>query len=341
MQVSSRMPSSGLTLPVVRRAHLKPYADFLHKIGAPVDRYLQRAKLPIRHEPAAEYVSNRGYFEFVGIAAREQGIPDFGFRACMRFGRTRLSPEVVRRIERSPTLYSALKGFCADIHQDASHVRMGLIDEPDRALFWHRSTPEAGPVGWEISEQLVACLVIDIVRHFAGPRWYPAAIGCRATVVPKECREHLPKTKLVGGGHGLSIPVPRSLLHLPPWLQPAVRVDTPGQLHYPRDFPTALREVLKGYLSGGSADLSLAADIVGTSPRTLQRRLKEAGTSFSRVLERARYETAASLLADPRVRTTDVARASGYSDPSNFARAFRRTAGSTPSEYRDSIAGAK
>jgi hypothetical protein len=101
----------GLKLPVVRRVHLQPYENFLRGIGAPVERYLERAKLPIRPEPAAEYMSNRGYFEFVGISAHEQGIPDLGYRACMPVGRARLSEELLRLIERSPTLYRALKEF--------------------------------------------------------------------------------------------------------------------------------------------------------------------------------------------------------------------------------------
>jgi AraC-like DNA-binding protein len=297
--INSRLPCSQLRLPVVCRALLEPYVDFLDEIGAPTDRYLKRAKLPIRHQPAAEYVSNRGYFEFVGIAAREEGILDLGYRSCMHIGRTRLSPELVKRMDRSPTLYRALKGFCRDVHKDASHIQMGLVEAPDRILFWQRSAREAGHLGWDISEQAIVSIVIDIVRHFAGPNWNPAAIQSRAPVVPNECREHLPNTRLHSGGQALTIPVPRSLLHLPPCSQRAISRRIPSPLTYPDDLPTALREVLKGHLRGGSACLELAADVVGTSPRTLQRRLRECGTSFVRVMEQARYQVAVSLLANP------------------------------------------
>jgi AraC-like DNA-binding protein len=339
--ISSRRPRSQLRLPIVRRAHLKPYVDFLSKIGAPTDRYLQRAKLPIQHQPAAEYMSNRGYFEFVGIAAREEGIPDLGYQSCMHVGRTRLSPELVRRMDRSPTLYGALKGFCRDIHKDASHIQVGLVEEPDRVLFWQRSATEAGPVGWDISEQLVTSMVIDIVRHFAGRHWFPKTIRVRSPFVPNECREHLPTTPLLGGGQALIVPIPRSVLHLPPRCGRAMSGAAPGALTYPDDLPSALREVLKGYVRDGSACLELAADLVDTSPRTLQRRLSEIGTSFASVLAQARYQVAAHLLADPKRQIIDVAYAAGYSDPSNFSRAFRRIAGLSPTEYRDSLVGVK
>jgi AraC-like DNA-binding protein len=50
---------------------------------------------------------------------------------------------------------------------------------------------------------------------------------------------------------------------------------------------------------------------------------------------------AAHLLADPKRQIIDVAYAAGYSDPSNFSRAFRRIAGLSPTEYRDSLVGVK
>lgn len=335
------LPRSRLTLPIVRRAHLAPYTAFLRKIGAPVDRYLDRARLPLRDEPYAEYMSNRAYFEFVGIAAREQGVPDLGYRACMKVGRKRLSSELVARMEQSPTLYGALKGFCQGVGKDATHIRMGLIEEPDRVLYWQHSAPAAGPVGWDISEQLVTSIIVDIVRLFAGPHWCPRWIRSRAPIVPTECMEHLPRTRMYGGAGRLLIPVPRTLLHLPPLAVRAGSRSTPQRASQPDALPSALREVLKGYLRDGQASLELAAEIVGTSPRSLQRHLNDSGTSFSRVLDQARYEVAARLLTEPGNQAIDVAYATGYSDPSNFSRAFRRMAGVSPSRYRSYVAGAK
>lgn len=336
--------SSQLRLPLVRRAHLKPYEDFLRTIGAPVFRYLQRTNVPRWDEPGAEYMTNRGYFEFVGLAATEQGIPDLGYRACKTTGRRRLSGELVAQIERSPTLYGALKGFISGVRKDATHIRMGLVEEPDRVVFWQRSADEAGPIGWDISEQMVTLIVLDLVRLFAGPQWYPRTIRSRVPFVPTECKEHVGRTRLYGGGLALCIPIRRSLLHLPPLVRrgrvgpsadPALKPTFPGEL------PAALCEAMKGHLRGGRACLDLAADMVSTSPRTLQRHLNERGTSFSRVLRQARFEVAAKLLADDRVRAIDVAYAAGYSDPSNFSRAFRSMAGMSPTEYRKSLAGAK
>ena len=144
-----------------------------------------------------------------------------------------------------------------------------------------------------------------------------------------------------GGADRLLIPVPRKLLHLPPLLVRGGSRSKPERASHPDDLPTALREVLKGHLRDGQASLELAAEIVGTSARTLQRQLKDSGTSFSRVLDQARYEVAARMLAEPRNQAIDVAYATGYSDPSNFSRAFRRIAGVSPSRFGSYVAGAK
>ena len=74
---------------------------------------------------------------------------------------------------------------------------------------------------------------------------------------------------------------------------------------------------------------------MGLSKRTLQRRLRERGLTYSSLLDQTRYGIAARLIKDPSVRLHEVARSCGYNDPSHFSRAFRRLAGVSPSEYRE------
>ena len=50
-----------------------------------------------------------------------------------------------------------------------------------------------------------------------------------------------------------------------------------------------------------------------------------------------RIDRARQLLADPRLRVTDIALAVGYKTPSAFAASFRKVAGLTPSEFRRSL----
>jgi AraC family transcriptional regulator of adaptative response / methylphosphotriester-DNA alkyltransferase methyltransferase len=71
------------------------------------------------------------------------------------------------------------------------------------------------------------------------------------------------------------------------------------------------------------------------SPRQLQRAFAEAGQgSFRSYLCRVRMEYAAELLRQ-RLTVAEAARAVGYSQPAQFAKAFRRHQSQTPSTTRN------
>lgn len=86
----------------------------------------------------------------------------------------------------------------------------------------------------------------------------------------------------------------------------------------------AVRRVLWSMLPGGRPDLWRTAEELGVSVRTLQRRLGEEGSSFSRVLDELRRDLSNELLADRAISVSEVAFMLGYSEPSAFQRAYRR-----------------
>lgn len=80
--------------------------------------------------------------------------------------------------------------------------------------------------------------------------------------------------------------------------------------------------------------LDAVAKRLGTSPRTLKRRLAEHGLTFSELLDEHRRERALLLLADPRTSIEAIAEQLGYSNAANFTRAFKRWTGRTPAAHR-------
>jgi AraC-like DNA-binding protein len=79
---------------------------------------------------------------------------------------------------------------------------------------------------------------------------------------------------------------------------------------------------------------NLAAE-TSSSPRTLQRRLTERSTSFSRLVTDARIEVAATHLCKANgPALAEIAFIAGFADQAHFARTFSRTVGTTPSSYR-------
>lgn len=89
--------------------------------------------------------------------------------------------------------------------------------------------------------------------------------------------------------------------------------------------------------SGGVADEKVAEQL-NMSVRSLQRRLKEAGTTFRTLLKVVRKDLASTYVRDPDIELGEVAFLLGFSDQSAFSRAFKRWTGCPPSEARKSKA---
>jgi AraC-like DNA-binding protein len=87
-------------------------------------------------------------------------------------------------------------------------------------------------------------------------------------------------------------------------------------------------------LGARRASLTAVARAMRMSPRTLQRRLADEGTTFDALLDRARSARALTLI-DAGAALGEVAFALGYSEPSAFHRAFRRWTGTTPRAWRE------
>ena len=87
--------------------------------------------------------------------------------------------------------------------------------------------------------------------------------------------------------------------------------------------------------SGGIADEKVA-ETLNMSVRSLQRRLKEVGSTFRTLLEAVRKDLASTYVRDPDIELVEVAFLLGFSDQSAFSRAFKRWTGKSPSEARKS-----
>ncbi len=99
-------------------------------------------------------------------------------------------------------------------------------------------------------------------------------------------------------------------------------------------FLTKLRDAIVHSLESG-VEVASCANALKLSPRTLQRRLREQGTSFSKVIDEVRHELAVDLLRRKKERSiSEVAFQLGFRDITAFHRAFRRWTGATPHEFR-------
>ena len=101
----------------------------------------------------------------------------------------------------------------------------------------------------------------------------------------------------------------------------------------PDSVAARVRALLLKAMPSGDLDQDGVARALHQSASTLQRRLREEGTSFQRLLDATRREQALAYLKEGRHSLADITFLLGFADQSNFTRAFRRWTGKTPRQY--------
>ncbi len=96
------------------------------------------------------------------------------------------------------------------------------------------------------------------------------------------------------------------------------------------------KQAIHSALSQEVPTLASIAMAFKMSDRTLARKLKSEGASFSELLQEKRQELASFYLLETKLSIIEVALNLGFKDVSNFNRAFQRWFKLTPSQYRTS-----
>jgi AraC-like DNA-binding protein len=91
-------------------------------------------------------------------------------------------------------------------------------------------------------------------------------------------------------------------------------------------------------VAGRDTRLAVVARQLGTTARTLQRKLAAEGASYAALLEEARRRAAENYLSEPTLSVGEIGYLLGYSEPAAFHRAFRRWHRTTPAAYRQRAA---
>jgi AraC-like DNA-binding protein len=311
--------------------------DFLDDVGAPVERGLERHKLPqgLRERPST-LLSTRAVFAFVAEMARREGIEDFGWRgasSCL----DQLSLGLVRALQRAPTLLNALETMSRVANRESSNLQVWLARGRDALFFCHRGSIEVGALGSNEANTMRTALIIYAVRVFTATDWVPAQCGLAIEgEIGPFVREELRGAQIRRAPDYGWLRLPRPILAQPP--RTRVPEDTgwgaEDSDEPPQDLVGSLVRLLRPYVREGGLSLPDAAHLAGTSARTLQRELACAGSSYRDIFQRVKFDAARELLQQRDVKIIEVANDTGFIDPAHFTRFFQRFAGVTPREYR-------
>ncbi|MGV6825511.1 MAG: helix-turn-helix domain-containing protein [bacterium] len=224
--------------------------------------------------------------------------------------------------------------FIAKTRDVASGIEYGLDVRADQASF---RLFRAGDPGFcpQQADSFYVGLFYNIFSKLLGDAWDAREVSmqvCDPTVVPQNYH-NIRVYKCESTGFRMLFPAT--------WLLQPIRVQSSehpqlasAQNIPPTELLQALSELLKPHLHLRELDTARAAEFCGYAPRSLARRLREQGTSVTKLIAQLRKEEATQLLLETDLPITEVALAVGFPEPSGFTRSFKKWTGLTPRDYR-------
>lgn len=323
-----------------RASALGPISEFVEHRGGLISRVFERVDLPVGILEFPDLpLPLSEQFNVLRSAARETGDPYFG-ASLGRLVRVENLSAFGKWVSEAPSVGAAIDRSNCGLNrflQTGTNLR---LTQSNGMCCWSIEFLDPGFEGRFQNELLGVSYLIDVLRCFLGRRWPPNLIRVTGTRNGQaRILERIFNAPVLAGCAVSSIEFDATLL--------AAKRISPANPTYLNQFRNTEKPIPPsgGHHGAVSAMISVAmvegypkidwiAAKLGMTRRSLQRRLGEDGTTFSRVLDDLMRARALDLLADHTKQITDVAFEMGYSDPAHFSRAFNRWFGRAPSEHQ-------
>jgi AraC-like DNA-binding protein len=194
----------------------------------------------------------------------------------------------------------------------------------------------------ELTESTFARMVCSTRRCFRDTPFFKAVHFTHAEPAYRAEYERIFRVPVVFGSDKNALQIDEALLsnyRIPPSSRYASGVlrDHAEALLQKLDSSQSTRGRVEGLLApvlhNGEATVDAVAGKLGLSRYTLFRRLRAEGVTFQQVLDELRHQTALHYLSGEKASVKRTARLVGFSDPTAFARAFKRWTGGSPRTY--------
>jgi AraC-like DNA-binding protein len=341
---STAMSAKKSTPPLLRYAHLMAFESFLRQSGAPVGHYLHRNGLPTFCEDPNAFLPLLKIWSFFDDVARHEDA-DIGWLVSSHVGDKTLNANLLREIESAPTLLSGMNRLIQKVRTEATDIDIGIQKRRNDYLFYMHYPGMSGVDGYMVSQAYQIGIFIGMIRHFLGQNWIPDQIGIESPFVPPILESYFPGCQILTKQPAGYIAVPISCAH-----QSTHGLDTKtGNIENPLlpqksvvknrnlSYVDSLRAVLKSYLSDGYISERVAAELMGTSVRTLTRKLHGHHTTYGRLIDEVRFDVTKKQLQKSSMQIGQVARHVGFKDQGDFSRMIRRVSGLSPTKLRGSL----
>ena len=272
-------------------------------------------------------------------AAKLTGVGHIGLELGLRYDHMILGM-VGALMANAPTMGDSFRDFVRIQYRNSRGAVVFLVRQDDHVHLgygiYDRYEPGADQV-YDVAMGISVNCVRRLGGRDAGPvevlishrgtaprEVYEALFGCRV-------RFNQPYSAVSVAAEAMRLPVEGSDPVLREELQAAMQAVPPLREH---EVGARVRHLLKPALLRGEGSSLEIADQLGLHIRTLNRRLRDEGTTFRAIQQEVSLATASELLSLTDLPTAEIAATLGYGSQSSFERAFRRWTHLSPTRWR-------
>ncbi len=263
----------------------------------------------------------------IGLAAKSMGSGSFGQMIC---GSKTLGMALSRLSEMYPLVQDATS-LQLEIEEQWTWLHYKILD-PD---IWPRHHDALYSLG----------IFSTLLRNASHSVWEQVEITVEASqeMVASDLSK-IVHAKTIYGGQSNSIRFPTSALNSRLELMAVANTSLYSDLikelvrkRQSMPMSNRVRQLIYGEMLDGLPSQDEAANKLGVSSRTLRRKLNVENISYQEILDQCRVRAAIfEIRKDKTMSLSEIALKLGYSEHSNFSRAFTRWTGITPQDYRRS-----
>lgn len=333
----------GPSVALGRATSLAGFAEFVERQGCNARDLLAAVKLPPSYLAETDlYFPQAKFIQLIELAARKTNNPYFGIEFGIHQG-LRLFGPLAYLISSNNTLGNALRDMQRYMRLQTTGAVVQMRRHGRTAMITYQITEQTPFSTRHVHEHAIAA-GLEIFRTILGRQWIPNDVLFQHGAVGKSSqysrllgltpRFNTEFNALVFKSAELEMPLADA--------DPALHAFVEREMqHMDREFSDDLMDhvdaLIRYALPLGEVSLRSIAGMMATSPRTLQRRLSDLGTSFQTRIDAARRQAAEHYLRNSGLQVTQIAQLVGFTSHTNLTHAFHRWHGTSPRSWQQSL----
>ncbi|WP_144209372.1 helix-turn-helix domain-containing protein [Shewanella donghaensis] len=325
------------SIPLFRAEYMVPFIERLKDFENNIYPIIEQAKLPESILTAEhEFVTEQSVLNLLKIVSNRLGGKRYA-EWLLQITRTIFIPQYLAKFSLNCSVKKAIKELVKVVNFESKHTDIQLKTALGKvwfARYRHKEDPEEH----DLAEQFAMTVMVAFIRAITHSKWCPVDIALQSQNVNSYLSVlGSDNAQIFTGRRVTAISISDEVLRQTIKVKQGWQSMKKAVGKSPDSFAESLRYALSPYLSMGRLPITTAADLLGLSVRTLQRRLAEENVSYTNMVEDIWFKQAIGLLVDENLAVTQVSATLGYADVAHFSRAFKRKAGLSPRAYKNSL----